>query len=197
MAYYNDNNAHSHNYNNNDGGNYGHNRISTSRRNFFGENINDIRKAENRVVHKGDIYYSYRTYEEAVGSEFRSGHPCIIISEDGFCERSGVVCAVYLTSAPREDLDTHVVISNDKINSTAICEQIISVSKSRLGSAPIARVSEEELKLIDKAVARSLGLEITHDISDIPTELAKLRTERDTYKKMCDSLINRITKSNK
>ena len=155
----------------------------------------EIKKAEQRVVHRGDIYFSYRNYEESIGSEFTKGHPCVIVSSEELCEKSSVVCAVYLTSAPREDLDTHVVINNDKINSTAICEQIVSISKSRLGREPIAHVSDEELNLIDRAMASSLGFGLYQSSKDLPTELATLRTERDTYKKMYDSLINRITKN--
>lgn len=187
MGYYNGNN----NYNKK------RNNVKTNRGAFrpsYNANRDNEKRAEQRTVHRGEIYYTYRTNQEAVGSEVMEGHPCVIISSEEFCKNSGVVCAVYLTSAPVKDLDTYVVINNNNISSTAICEQVISISKSRLCVQPLGKVSELEMKLIDNAVASSLGFNITHDCNEIPYEITQLRTERDTYKKMYDSLINRLTK---
>lgn len=147
----------------------------------------------NRVVHRGHIYYAFKTTGNVpeIGAEITAGRPCIIVSNEKFCESSGAVMAVYLTSAPKEDLDTHVYIQNSDINSTALCEQVVTINKSRLGNH-IGKVSEHEMELIDKAIVNALGIDVGS--SDIPKELVELRIERDTYKKMYDSLVNRITK---
>lgn len=147
-------------------------------------------RSSNRVVHRGHIYYAYKT-DRDTGAEIHSGRPCVIVSDEKICETSGAVMAVYLTSAPKENLDTHVYLSNNEINSTALCEQIVTISKCRLGDH-IGKVSDYEMECIEKAMIKGLGLNIEN--RDTSKELIELRVERDTFKKMYDSLVNRMTK---
>ena len=70
-------------------------------------------------IKRGDIWYIESGY--SVGSEQRAGRPAIVVS-------SGTVEVVYLTTQPKRDLPTHVTISSLSRESTALCEQITSVS---------------------------------------------------------------------
>lgn len=104
---------------------------------------------------RGNIYYvePYQT----VGSEQRAGRPAIIVSNDMANKHSPVVEVVYLTAQPKVDLPTHVTIRSTNRESTALCEQITSVSKDRIGSF-LCTATHDELQRIDIALLTSLDL---------------------------------------
>ena len=107
-------------------------------------------------INRGDIYYIVSNYQEE-GSEQRAGRPAIIVSNDMCNQHSGVVEIVYLTTQPKTDLPTHIDIHSRPF--TALCEQICSVSKDRLGNY-IGACSDYELKLLDAALLISLGIDV-------------------------------------
>lgn len=160
-------------------------------------NNNGLRysERENRVMHRGEIYFCYKKPEDVeVGSElhYKNGRPCILVSKEEICNGAPIVTVVNLTSRPKMDYPTHVVIDNEKINSTAICENPQSVSKARLGDL-VGRVSDLELKSIDRALVSGLDLDYLmgseSNNTKLHEELLITRTERDTYKKTLDSII--------
>lgn len=109
----------------------------------------------NRNISRGDIYYV--DYAPTVGSEQHSGRPAIVVSNDTNNKFSEVVEVVYLTTQAKNDLPTHIDVSGLTKPSTALCEQITTVSKSRLGS--LAGVcTDEEMDMIDRALAVSLDI---------------------------------------
>lgn len=154
------------------------------------------RTGEDIVMHRGEIRYAYKN-ENEVGSEQSSGRPCVIVSSEHFAKTSGTVCVVYLTTQPKKAYPEHVILSSSSRDSIALCEQIVSVSKLRIGRC-YAKVSDEEMKLIDRAMLSGLGLSPTITQSECDSELKeeiiRLVTERNTYKSMYDSLVNRLTK---
>ena len=84
--------------------------------------------------------------------------PAIVVSNDKCNASSPVVEIVYLTAKLRKNpLPTHVVI-NTKKQSIALCEQIHSVSKSRLGHY-LGRITEQEELQINYALEISLDLD--------------------------------------
>lgn len=83
-------------------------------------------------IKRGDIWYIESGY--SVGSEQRAGRPAIVVSNNRNNQYSGTVEVVYLTTQPKRDLPTHVTISSLSRESTALCEQITSVSTERFGS---------------------------------------------------------------
>ena len=107
---------------------------------------------------RGEIYYIESTYSET-GSEQRAGRPAVIVSNDASNKNSDVVEIVYTTTSPKKDKPTHVLLRSMPKPSVVICEQITSVSTSRLGTF-IGRRTEDELNCIDIALAISLGLDI-------------------------------------
>lgn len=169
-------------------------------------------------VYRGEIYYI--APNETTGSEQQSGRPAVIVSNDIGNEHSNVVEVVYLTTQEKKPMPTHVLICSMQKVSTALCEQIHSVSKSRIGSYA-GQATESEMADINEALAVSLGigLEKTNKavekwarayVEDVKApvtppapavkdeNLTIAITERDLYKalyeKIYEDLIRRISK---
>lgn len=128
---------------------------------------------------RGEIYYVRSNYQEE-GSEQRGGRPAVIVSNDKNNENSEVVEIVYMTTQPKKDLPTHVLIRSASYCSTALCEQVCSIGKHRIGEL-FGELTEEELKSLDAALAISLGLDFAAApvVMREPTEeeLEKLRED--------------------
>ncbi len=107
------------------------------------------------TVFRGEAYYVFE--HEVTGSEQQGGRPAIIVSNDVGNEHSPVVELVYLTTQEKRPLPTHVEIRSLARPSIALCEQISTVHKSRLGDYA-GQASTQEMENIDKAIAVSLGL---------------------------------------
>lgn len=130
------------------------------------------------TIERGDIFYVESDYQ-TVGSEQRAGRPAIIVSNDTANKNSPVVEIVYLTTQDKNDQPTHVEIRSSTKPSTALCEQIDSVSKTRLGDY-MATCTQNEMMNIDIALAISLGLDfakpkevIKEVIVEKPVEVVK------------------------
>lgn len=114
------------------------------------------REVKEIKVKRGDIYYINGSY--ACGSEQTGNRPAVIVSNDKCNASSPVIEIVYLTAKLRKNpLPTHVAVSTEK-QSIALCEQINSVSKSRLGHY-IGHITEREESQIDYALKISLELD--------------------------------------
>lgn len=109
-------------------------------------------------VKRGDIYFVTGT--EATGSEQAGERPAIIVSNDTGNKHSPVVEIVYLTTKKKSLLPTHVYIYSAERPSTALCEQVITVCKSRL-ERYIGSITLAEMRRIDKALSVSLGIHKT------------------------------------
>lgn len=110
------------------------------------------------VITKGDIYVIHQNYTPT-GSEIWAERPAIIISNDTINKHSDVVMCVYLTTSKNKNpyAPTHVhVISGNRL-AIAMCEQIVSVDKSRLGEY-VGSITSEELDEVNKACLFSLDI---------------------------------------
>lgn len=92
-----------------------------------------------------------------INSEQAGQRPAIVVSNDIGNRYAPVVEVVYLTTKRKTELPTHVFINSAEYPSIALCEQIVTVCKSRLeryiGSATVA-----EMRRVDKALSTSLGI---------------------------------------
>lgn len=104
---------------------------------------------------RGDIYYVTGT--EAIGSEQAGQRPAIIVSNDVGNRFAPIVEVVYLTTKEKSLSPTHVYINSAERPSTALCEQVVTVCKSRL-KRYIGSVTMAEMRRIDKALSVSLGI---------------------------------------
>lgn len=159
-------------------------------------------------IKRGDIFYVVNNYQEE-GSEQRAGRPAVIVSNDKGNTYSGIVEIVYLTTQPKTDLPTHIDIRSAERPSIALCEQITSISKNRLGNY-IGTCSEYELDMLNAAMLISLGIDIPatapKEVKKAPVqpteastiilpnsdELIKAETERDTYKRLYENLLEKV-----
>lgn len=81
-------------------------------------------------IKRGDIWYVRK--DNYTGCEQAAGRPAIIVSNEKNNASSETVEVVYLTTQPKKYLPTHVLIRSSERESTAICEQITTVSVDRL-----------------------------------------------------------------
>ena len=105
---------------------------------------------------RGDIYY-VNNIGGRIGSEQHAGRPAIIVSNDRSNERSGTVEVVFCTTKPKCDSPTHVTVRSTYFPSTALCEQITTVSKERLGRY-VGTCTETEMSNLGTAIEISLGI---------------------------------------
>lgn len=148
-------------------------------------------------INRGDIFY----IEQSVrcGNEIKKDRPGIVVSAERLNAGESCVEVVFLTSQPKKEMNEHVKILSSGRESTALCEQINSISVSRLANYN-GRITDEEMKAIDKALAASLGLNFVGDIEPVINSheadqtMAAVIAERDTYKNMYENLLDRVMK---
>lgn len=171
-----------------------------------------------RNIKRGDVYYITR--EPNVGSEQQTGRPAIIVSNDANNMYSDTYEVVYLTTQEKKELPTHATIRSTNKVSTALCEQISTVSVNRI-SDYMCKLTPEEMDAVDICMAISLGLtkipervqvpaendcdydgyctddtqendDVEDIICELHTELAKARAERDVYERLYKDMLERM-----
>lgn len=156
------------------------------------------------MFERGNIYYINNNNSPIVGSEQASGRPAIVVSNDKNNNHSSVLEVVYLTTQPKTYLPTHVKITSSSKPSTALCEQVYSISVDRVGDW-CGECTADEMEQIDAALIISLGLtppqnakaEIKEEEEPSvyhfdPALITKLETERDIYKNLYEQLLEKI-----
>lgn len=139
---------------------------------------------ENKV-YRGEIYYIHET--EISGNEQAGGRPGIIISNDVGNEHSPVVIVVYLTTREKKPLPTHVKINTAEKPSTALCEQIETIYKGRIGKY-IGQITDTEQKNLDKALAVSIGIGLNLKGAKFVENWSKMYSEEASNTVMTDAL---------
>ena len=109
-------------------------------------------------VFRGEIYYVYEV--NVTGSEQEGGRPAIVVSNDIGNIHSPIIEIVYLTTKEKKPLPTHVEIRTAVKPSIALCEQIVTVYKGRVGNY-IGQISDSELLRLEKALGISIGINLT------------------------------------
>lgn len=146
-------------------------------------------------IRRGDILYVESGY--STGSEQRPGRPAIVVSNDKNNEYSSTVEVVYLTTQPKRDLPTHVPIHSLNRESIAICEQITTVSKERIGNYR-GSVTSAEMEDIEAALLISLGVgaevpEPSNETPPVPdTRLAEAEAKCVVLQRMYDDLLSKV-----
>lgn len=109
------------------------------------------------TIKRGEIYY-IQSYGNEIGSEQKAGRPGIIVSNDKGNQSSNTAEVVYLTTQPKHDLPTHVVIRATGKESIALCEQVHTVAVERIGDY-CGECSKNEMQSVDIALLVSLDLD--------------------------------------
>lgn len=166
---------------------------------------------QTRKILKGQIYYVQKA-GVTVGSEQKAGRPAIIVSNNTGNYYSNVVEVVYLTTQCKADMPTHVPILSARKPSIALCEEIVSVDKQRLGNY-VNTITSEEMQQVNQAMLISLGIipenllqmitnmmtvygegyrqsgQMDAASSMTPESYIRTQAERDVYKKLYGDLL--------
>lgn len=145
---------------------------------------------------RGEIYYIHK--KDTTGAEIMKGRPGVIVSNNSLNTHSELVEVVFLSTSPKRALPTHVSIYSSGKDATALCEQISTVSKLRVGDK-MGTCTPEEMAAIDEALLTSLDIvesksikqttELSKSEMCLMEELDKVTAERDRYLKMLDTLL--------
>lgn len=144
---------------------------------------------------RGDIFF-VSPGGNYCGSEQKPNRPGIVVSNDLANKHSPNVEMVFLTSQEKKPLPAHVEVIA-KVPSTALCENIQTVSKERLGDF-LKSCTTTEMKKIDNALLISLGIETPVSVGggieeSAPPTISHIEVERNLYKSLYDQLLDRIT----
>lgn len=144
---------------------------------------------------RGDIFFI--TEGAYTGSEQNGGRPGVIVSNDVGNKHSPNVEVVFLTSREKKPMPTHVEVLC-KVPSTALCENIQTVSKERLGSF-IRSCTTSEMKNIDNALLCSLGIHAPTAVGggaqepvSAPAAVSETEIERNLYKTLYEQLLDKV-----
>lgn len=157
-------------------------------------------------IKRGDIYWIRKSpHKPSIGNVQEAERPAIIVSNDLNNKNSYTVECVYLTTAPKKDLPTHVTIRSTPQVSTALCEQITSISDEQIGNF-IGCCSTTEMVAINQALLISLGIDIDVELGqkkpepepkkvglppDLVIKLATAQKESEIYQKLYTELLQK------
>lgn len=82
------------------------------------------------AMRRGEIYWV--DIPNAIGHELMKDRPAIIVSCDALNDNSPVVQVVYCSASPKKELPEHITIRSTEQISTALCENVYTVDKSRV-----------------------------------------------------------------
>lgn len=101
----------------------------------------------------------------------------MVVSNDSGNTHSPTIEVVYLTTQPKNDLPTHVVVRATGRDSVALCEQVTTVSLERVGDF-CGECTKAEMQHIDIALMVSLALGDTQPHTSPPSRSLLLRQRR-------------------
>lgn len=156
-------------------------------------------------IKRGDIFWIKKNpYRPSIGSVQEAERPAIIVSNNTANKNANTFEIVYLTSSPKKDLPTHVTIRSAPQTSTALCEQISTISDEQIGNF-IGMCTKEELRAVEQAMLISLGIDLDHDqtekaepveitpveIQDVRVALIQAQKESEIYQKLYTDLLQK------
>lgn len=107
------------------------------------------------AMRRGEIYWV--DIPNAIGHELMKDRPAIIVSCDALNDNSPVVQVVYCSASPKKELPEHITIRSTEQISTALCENVYTVDKSRVGRY-VGRCTRREMEQVDLGLLSGLGL---------------------------------------
>lgn len=144
--------------------------------------IKNTEKGEKTMeIYRGDIFYIKKINQD-------TGRPAVIVSNNDINENQNMVEVAYLVEKPNESLPTHAKV-RCHLPSTALCEQVVSVSKDRIDGF-IRTCTDEEIEKINKGLSISLG--ITESDDTMAEKLKELTDSLSEAQRINDGLRNRI-----
>lgn len=140
---------------------------------------------------RGEIYYIEIPY--STGKELCKTRPGVVIGVDP-AQEDGCVSVIYTSASCHRDSPFHVTLRTTPVVSTAYCEHVYTVDKSRIGTL-LGTVTPEELRRIEIAAAAALGLLVERPPAEGEKELADVRRERDLYMFLYNSVVEKLQRT--
>ncbi len=108
-------------------------------------------------IERGSIYRV--NLDPTIGSEQQgNSRPCVVLSLSAYNRKLRTVCVVPLTSSPRALAPLIVPVpSAGKANSMALCHQIRTIDKTRVGKL-LGVLDLDDLAVVEDGVRRVHGL---------------------------------------
>ena len=108
-------------------------------------------------IERGSIYRV--NLDPTIGSEQQgNARPCVVLSLSAYNRKLRTVCVVPLTSSPRALPPLIVTVpSAGKASSMALCHQIRTIDKARIGKL-LGTLSLDDLAVVEDGVRRVHGL---------------------------------------
>lgn len=141
---------------------------------------------------RGEVYYI--RYNDAIGAEQFVGRPGIIVSSDTVNEHSATVMIVY-TSAQYRNYWFNPELTSTTKRSWALCEQITTVDKMRLGDR-MCKLTDDEMAAIDDVLTGLLGLDYPAEEPEPEEPEAEddfsWRVEAECYKRLYEKALEKL-----
>lgn len=113
---------------------------------------------------RGEIYLL--DLKEPRGFVQAGKRPVVVIQNDVANQYSNSVIVCAITSAPKKNLPTHLILFNNgglKRLSCVLCEQILTVDRSELSHYIGAITDRRQLSRLNECIRTSLGLQEEYD----------------------------------
>ena len=148
---------------------------------------------------RGDIYGILPGECERGGENtIRTNRPAIIVSNEDINKGNYNYMVVFLTTRPKKDEKTHITIRSAGRTSTALCEQITTVSAEQLDKY-VGSCTAKEMEAIDRACMLALGIDDADWRNEqernsekiLEEQLIEARAKADTIMEMYNELIEK------
>lgn len=136
------------------------------------------------AMRRGEIYWV--DIPNAIGHELMKDRPAIIVSCDALNDNSPVVQVVYCSASPKKELPEHITIRVGRCTKREM-EQVDLGLLFGLGLAQYSLASPQE----DEEEPEPVRGDTEDGTASMALVIAQ--TERDTYKRMYESLLTRMT----
>lgn len=137
---------------------------------------------------KGEIYYVSKTAIENPGDYvIQPGRPAIVVSDTALNNIQNVVSIVFLTSKPKMASPAHFVTRCNGVTGTALCEEVVTIDKARLGKY-VGKLSEHEIEQLNNCLRAvfclgdSVPYASNEDLANANKTIEKLNKQITAYK---------------
>ena len=149
-------------------------------------------------IERGQVYYI--SADTHTGAEIGMYRPGVVISSTERNEKSSVVTIVYASTGRGHDNESVLVpLPSSYKRSVAVCDQIFTVDKSRVGRF-MFKVTDFEMFQIETALGKILklgnGLESAEEeTSSENDKLYKLHMEAEMYKRLYEKAMSQLVEA--
>lgn len=156
-------------------------------------------------IKRGDIRW-IRNPLSNTGNEIGKTRPAIIVSNNSNNKNYETVEIVFLTTNERYESEYHLTLESTQAGeakgSVALCEQVATVCKDRVGNL-LGRMGDAEMLLIEERIIKGLDIapRFAPQVPDAQIKILPqmetenveaIKCERDFYKREYENLLNRL-----